>query len=150
MWDQETFATFTAALETDDAMQLATWLSRIADDPSHRPEVIPLLEGLLDDTRMTLLRTPIAYGELRWNVAEALVMERQVQGIGEPVQVLRQTFEPMGIPDILMFISDTDFTLPGGDDWLHKLRGIRQAGNLPLADFEFRFGQAPKRLKSDS
>ena len=147
MWEQSTYDNFVAAIEENDAMSIATWLSKIAEDPSHKAEIIPILENLLQDTRLTMLRTPVAYGEIRWNAALALVMERQVQQIGEPTVTLQQTFEPMGIPQILFFLSDSDFTLPGGDDWLKKLRGIRQAGNLPLADFEIRFGQEPAKLK---
>lgn len=147
MWDQEKYQNFLNALDENDPMTVATWLSDISDDPCGNPSIIPHLEALIDDTRMTMLRTPVAYGEIRWNAALALVMERQVQQIDEPIITLTQTFEPMGIHDILFLLSDTVFTLPGGDDWLRKLRGIRDAGNLPLADFEFRFGQEPKKLK---
>ncbi|MEM9951881.1 MAG: hypothetical protein AAF846_09790 [Chloroflexota bacterium] len=147
MWDQETYNNFLEAIREDDPMTTATWLSRITEDPCGNPSILSHLENLIDDTRMTMLRTPVAYGELRWNAALALVMERQIQQVGEPTVIIKQTFEPMGIPQILFFLSDSDFTLPGGDDWLKKLRGIRAAGNLPLADYEFRFGQAPKKLE---
>ncbi len=147
MWDQETYQNFLNALEENDPMTIATWLSGLTEEPCGNPSIMPHLEALVEDTRMTMLRTPIAYGEIRWNAALALVMERQVQQIDEPVHILTQTFEPMGIHDILFLLSDTVFTLPGGDDWLRKLKGIRDAGNLPLADFEFRFGQEPKKLK---
>ena len=147
MWDKDTFDNFVLALEQDDPMTIATWLSRIAEDPFGNSSIIPHLEKLLDDKRITMLSTPVAYGEIRWNAALALVMERQVQQIGEPTEIIKQTFSPMGIPDILFLLSDSDFTLPGGDDWIKKLRGIRDAGNLPLADYEIRFGQDPKKLK---
>lgn len=147
MWEQGTYDNFIEAIEENDAMTIATWLSNIADEPSGKAELIPILENLLQDTRLTMLRTPVAYGEIRWNAALALVMERQVQQVVEPVVVIEQTFEPMGIPDILYFLSDSDFTLPGGDDWLKKLRGIRKAGNLPLADFEFQFGKGYRKIK---
>ncbi|GAB5491734.1 MAG: hypothetical protein Phog2KO_19490 [Phototrophicaceae bacterium] len=146
MWDTDKFNNFVSALEENDAMRVATWLSQIADDPSHNPEIIPHLEALLKDTRITMLSTPVAYGEIRWNAALALVMERQVQQIGAPTETLANTFSPMGIPQILFLLSDSDFTLPGGDDWIKKLRGIRDAGNLPLADYEISFGQEPKKL----
>lgn len=147
MWEQDTYNSFMEAIEENDAMTIATWLNRIEEEPSHIAEIIPVLENFLEDTRLTMLRTPVAYGEIRWNAALALVMERQVQQNGEPVVNLPQTFEPMGIPQILFFLSDSDFTLPGGDDWIKKLRAIRAAGNLPLADFEIRFGKGPQKLK---
>jgi len=147
VWDQETFDKFMASVEENDEMRVATWLSRIAEDPSGRPEIIPVLEKLLTDKRITMVRTPVAYAEVRWNAAQAIVLERQVQNVGEPVVVIKNTFEPMGIPDILFLLSDSDFTLPGGKDWIKKLKGIREADNLPLADFEFRLGKAPKKLK---
>ena len=148
MWDTEKFNSFIKALEENDAMRVATWLSQITDDPSHNPDMIPHLEALLSDTRITMLSTPVAYGEIRWNAALALVMERQVQQIGEPTEVLKNTFSPMGIPEILFLLSDSSFTLPGGDDWIIKLRGIRNAGNLPLADYEISFGQEPKTIEA--
>lgn len=148
MWEQETFDNFVAVIEENDAMTIATWLSRIEEDPSSKPEMLPLLGKLLEDTRLTMLRTPVAYGEVRWNAALALVMERQVQQSGETEIILKQTFSPMGIPDILFFLADTDFTLPGGEDWLKKLRGIRAAGNLPLSDFKIRFGKKPEKIES--
>lgn len=148
MWDKDTFDNFIHALEADDPMTIATWLSRITEDPCGNPSIIPHLEKLLDDKRITMLSTPVAYGEIRWNAALALVMERQVQQIGEPSETITQTFSPMGIPDILFLLSDSDFTLPGGDDWIKKLRGIRDAGNLPLADYELSFGREPKKIKA--
>lgn len=146
MWDKATYDQFLKALEENDPMTVATWLSRITEAPCGNPSIIPHLEKLLEDTRITMVSTPVAYGEIRWNAAHALVMERQIQDEGEPVQVLKDTFKPMGIPDILFMLSDSDFTLPGGDDWIRKLRGIREAGNLPTADYEIRFGKDPKKI----
>lgn len=146
MWDKATYDSFLAALEDNDAMTIATWLSRITEDPCGNESILPHLEKLTEDTRITMLNTPVSYGEIRWNAALALVMERQIQQKGEPTITISQTFEPMGIPQILFFLSDSDFTLPGGDDWRKKLIGIRDGGNLPLADYEFTFGQQPKKL----
>ena len=147
MWDKETYDQFLAAIEEDDPMTIATWLSRITDEPSGNPSIMPHLEKLLGDTRITMVSTPVAYGEVRWNAAHALVMERQIQDQGDPILTLKDTFKPMGIPDILFMLSDSDFTLPGGSDWIRKLRGIRKAGNLPTADYEIRFGQEAKKIK---
>lgn len=146
MWDKATYDEFVEVLNNNDAMKIATWLSRIPNEPCGNPSILPHLESLLEDKRITVLRTPSAYGELRWNAALALVMERQIQNVGEPVVVLKNTFEPMAVPDILVLIADSSFTLPAGTEWPNKLAGIRDSGNLALHNYEIRFGQEARKL----
>lgn len=146
MWNKATYDEFLEILNGNNAMKIASWLSRIQDDPCGNPSILPHLEKLTKDKRITNLSSPSAYGELRWNAAAALVIERQVQNVGEPVFVLENTFEPLDVAGILMLIADTTFTVPAGSEWPSRLAGIRDAGNMPLANYEFRFGQEPRKV----
>lgn len=147
MWDKATYDEFIEILNGNNPLKIASWLSRIQDDPCGNPSILPHLEKLTSDKRITNLGSPSAYGELRWNAAAALVTERHVQNSGEAVFVVENTFEPLDIAGILMLIADTTFTVPAGSEWPGRLTGIRDAGNLPLANYEFRFGQEPRKLK---
>lgn len=146
MWDKATYDEFLAVLENNSPMKIAAWLSRILDEPCGNPSILPHLEKLTQDKRIANLSTPSAYGELRWSAAAALVLERQVQNKGEAVFVLENSFEPLDVPGILMLIADTSFTVPSGSEWPSRIAAIRDAGNLPLANYEFRFGQDPRKV----
>jgi hypothetical protein len=146
VWEKSTYDEFLEILNGNNVMKIASWLSRIQDEPCGNPSILPHLEKLMKDKRITNLSSPSAYGELRWSAAAALVAERHVQNIGEPVFILENTFEPLNVPGILMLIADTTFTVPAGSEWPGRLTGIRDAGNMPLANYEFRFGQDPRKL----
>jgi hypothetical protein len=146
VWEKSTYDEFLEILNGNNVMKIASWLSRIQDEPCGNPSILPHLEKLTKDKRITNLSSPSAYGELRWSAAAALVAERHVQNIGEPVFILENTFEPLNVPGILMLIADTTFTVPAGSEWPGRLTGIRDAGNMPLANYEFRFGQDPRKL----
>jgi hypothetical protein len=146
VWEKSTYDEFLEILNDNNAMKIASWLNRIQDEPCGNPSILPHLEKLTKDKRITNLSSPSAYGELRWNAAAALVVERHVQNMGEPVFILENTFEPLDVPGILMLIADTTFTVPAGSEWPGRLTGIRDAGNMPLANYEFRFGQDPRKL----
>lgn len=146
MWNKATYDEFLEILNSDNPVKIASWLSRIQDEPCGNPSILPHLEKLVADKRITNLSSPSAYGELRWNAALALVKERQAQNQGEAVVILENTFEPLDVPSILMFIADTSFTVPVGSEWPSRLSVIRDAGNLPLANYEFRAGEEPRKV----
>jgi hypothetical protein len=146
VWDKATYDDFLQALETDNPIKIAAWLSRLLEEPCGNSSIFPHLEKLTHDRRITNLSAPSKYGELRWSAAAALVLERYVQNEGKPVLILEKTFEPLDMPAILMLIADSTFTLPSGSEWPSRLGMIRDAGNIPLDDYEFRAGETPRKV----
>ena len=146
MWDKVTYDEFVEALEANNPIKIASWLSRILEDPCGNASILPHLEKLTHDRRITNLSSPSKYGELRWNAAAALVLERQFQSGIEQVYVLEKTFEPLDMPAILMLIADSTFTLPSGSEWPSRLVMMREAGHIDLANYEFRPGEAPRKV----
>jgi hypothetical protein len=146
VWEKAVYDEFLAILDSDSPIKIAAWLSRILEEPCGNPSILPHLEKLTQDKRITNLSSPSRYGELRWNAAAALVLERYVQNIPEPVFVLENTFEPMDMPAILMLIADSSFTIPSGSEWPSRIGVLRDAGNIPLANYEFRFGEEPRKV----
>jgi hypothetical protein len=146
VWEKATYDEFLAVLNENSPIKIAAWLSRILEEPCGNSSILPHLEKLTEDRRITNLSSPSKYGELRWNAAAALVTERYMQNSNEAVFILENSFEPLDMPNILMLIADSSFTIPSGSEWPSRIGVMRDAGNLPLANYEFRFGQEPRKV----
>lgn len=74
-------------IESNDLNRLAISLKVCEEFATGTPEMIALLESLLDDRRLCRISIPIYIGEIRYLAAIALREERKKAGIKTPLEV---------------------------------------------------------------
>jgi hypothetical protein len=123
-----------AFLRSDDPRRRAGGLRAFSRHPSGDPGVLPILEDLLDDRTPSIVRFPIAYGEIRWMAAEALAAERFRQALTELI-IAPQTVIPLSATKLFRLAAAAG--VPYGDSWESLFTRMRDRGLLPTEDINW-------------
>ena len=144
MEDQETLAKLgkpKILLRDEEVHFVGIGLRSIMREPNSDPEIIALIETLLDDNRFTRIGFPAYWGPIRLVAGFALTAIRRLQGSTEMV-VVKNTPMVFTLEDREMWDAARPFMVFSPDVNENEANNMRafqkayEAGLLPVRDFE--------------
>jgi hypothetical protein len=135
MLDEKEFQSVIKVLQSTDVFNKSHMLQELMEDPCNDERILPYLEELATDKTPCIVSIPYQFGEIRWLAIHALVEEKKILGIKDPVQ-----FNGVGMilrtEEVFKFERKYNIktTASGREASMQAYGILRDMGKVPLVD----------------